>query len=81
MPPFALKLRPKLEERISLFLEMVKFKERGVYFNFMDYLYDRIHLRFKGPEHCSEKHKQLGFSRHWGNNLVFHWESPDRKIG
>lgn len=55
------KLRPKLEERISLFLEMVKFKEKGVYFNFMDYLYDRIDLRFKGPEHCSEKHKQLGF--------------------
>ena len=63
-------LRPKLEERISLFLEMVKFKEKGVYFNFMDYWIDRIALRFFGVD-CSEKHKQMGFFAALGEQFSF----------
>ncbi len=72
------KLRPKLEERISLFLKMVIFKENGVYFDITDYCIDRIALRFFGVD-CSEKHKQMGFFAPWGNNLVSHWESSGRE--
>ncbi len=51
------KLRPKLEERISLFLEMVKFKEKGVYFDITDYFVYRTKLRFVGPGYWLEKYK------------------------
>ena len=49
------KLRPKWEERISLFLEMVKFKEKGVYFDITDYFVYRTKLRIVGPGYWSEK--------------------------
>ena len=68
------KLRPKLEERISLFLEMVKFKEKGVYFDITDYFVYRTKLRFVGPGYWSEKYKQykhLGFVDALGKQIYF----------
>ena len=68
------KLRPKLEERISLFLEIVKFKEKGVYFDITDYFVYRTKLRIVDPGYWSEKYKQykhLGFVDTLGKQINF----------